>query len=121
MRIAIAGSDGRMGRMLVEAVLNSPDLELTVALDRAGSSALGNDAGAFLGVTTGVLISDNLDQLANADCLIDFTRPEGTLQHLKACIQHNTKCVIGTTGFDDQERKPFRRQARKWRSYSPPT
>ncbi|NLY26253.1 MAG: 4-hydroxy-tetrahydrodipicolinate reductase [Alcaligenaceae bacterium] len=113
MRIAIAGSDGRMGRMLVEAVLNSPDLELTVALDRAGSSALGNDAGAFLGVTTGVLISDNLDQLANADCLIDFTRPEGTLQHLKACIQHNTKCVIGTTGFDDQGKKAIQAASQK--------
>lgn len=113
MRIAIAGSDGRMGRMLVEAVLNSPDLELTVALDRAGSSALGNDAGAFLGVTTGVLISDNLDQLTNADCLIDFTRPEGTLQHLKACIQHNTKCVIGTTGFDDQGKKAIQAASQK--------
>ncbi len=102
MRIAIAGADGRMGRMLIEAVLQSPDLKLTVALDRAGSPAIGQDAGAFLGVNTGVAIEDNLDALANADCLIDFTRPEGTLAHLQACVRHGTKCVIGTTGFNEQ-------------------
>src|SRR3546814_5276320 len=90
MRIAIAGADGRMGRMLIEAVTQSPDLELTVALDRSGSPALGQDAGALLGRNTGVLISDDLDALANADCLLDFTRPEGTLAHLQACIKHGT-------------------------------
>jgi 4-hydroxy-tetrahydrodipicolinate reductase len=101
MRIAIAGADGRMGRMLIEAVLQSPDLKLTVALDRAGSASIGQDAGAFLGQDTGAIITDDLDTLADADCLIDFTRPEGTLAHLQACIKHHTKCVIGTTGFDE--------------------
>jgi len=102
MRIAIAGADGRMGRMLIEAVLQSPDLELAVALDRPGSAVIGQDAGAFLGKLTGVLIEDGLDALARADCLIDFTRPEGTLAHLQACVRHGTKCVIGTTGFNEQ-------------------
>src|SRR5690606_13551851 len=102
MRIAIAGADGRMGRMLIEAVLQSPDLTLTAALDRSGAASLGQDAGAFHGNETGVTISDDLGQLAHAACLIDFTRPEGTLAHLQACIEHGTKCVIGTTGFDDQ-------------------
>lgn len=104
MRIAIAGAGGRMGRMLVEAVLNAPDLTLTVALGRTGSSDLGQDAGAFLGRETGVLITDQLDALANADCLIDFTRPEATLAYLPACVQHGTRMVIGTTGFDDAGR-----------------
>src|SRR5690606_759362 len=58
MRIAIAGADGRMGRMLIEAVAQSPDLKLTVALDRSGSPILGQDAGAFLGQNTGVLVTD---------------------------------------------------------------
>ena len=100
MRIAIAGVRGRMGRMLIEAVLESPDLQLAVALDRKGSPALGQDAGAFLGRETGVGITDDLDALAQADCLIDFTRPEPTLAHLQACVRHGTKVVLGTTGFD---------------------
>jgi len=113
MRIAIAGASGRMGRMLIEAVLDAPDLQLAVALDRAGSPALGQDAGAFLGRATGVTITDRLDALADADCLIDFTRPEGTLEHLKACVQHATKVVIGTTGFDDSGRAAIEVAAQK--------
>ncbi|HUH40384.1 MAG TPA: 4-hydroxy-tetrahydrodipicolinate reductase, partial [Castellaniella sp.] len=88
MRIAVAGAEGRMGRMLIEAVLGTADLQLAVALDRPGAASLGQDAGAFLGHDTGVRITDDLDALAGADCLIDFTRPEGTLNHLQACVRH---------------------------------
>lgn len=105
MRIAIAGANGRMGHMLIEAVLSSPDLQLTVALDHAGSESIGKDAGAFLGKNTGIIISDDLNQLSQADCLIDFTRPAGTMAHLQACIEHNCKLVIGTTGFSEEEKQ----------------
>ncbi|WP_454691576.1 4-hydroxy-tetrahydrodipicolinate reductase [Achromobacter aloeverae] len=109
MRIAIAGASGRMGRMLVEAVLGAPGMELAVALDRQGSAGIGTDAGAFLGRDTGVRITDDLDALAQADCLIDFTRPEGTLTHLDACVRHKVKMVIGTTGFDEAGRAAIQR------------
>ncbi len=100
LRIAVAGASGRMGRMLVEAVLAAPDLRLAGALDVAGSAALGQDAGAALGRTTGVRIVADLAQgLAGAQVLIDFTRPEGTLAHLAACRERGIRCVIGTTGF----------------------
>ena len=56
MKIAIAGASGRMGRMLIEAVLNDSDAQLVGALDRADSPFLGQDAGAFLGKATGVLL-----------------------------------------------------------------
>jgi len=104
MRIAISGANGRMGRMLIEAVLNQPDLQLSAALDRADSNAIGTDAGAFLGRETGVLISDDLSVLANADCLIDFTRPEATMMYVDACVQHNTQCIIGTTGLSENDK-----------------
>ncbi len=101
MRIAIAGASGRMGRMLIEAVTQSTDLKLTAALDIAGAQMLGQDATAFLGKLSGVLITDQLSELKQADCLIDFTRPEGSLEHLRACVTHGVNMVIGTTGFDD--------------------
>ncbi len=101
IRIAIAGANGRMGRMLIEAVLASPDLELTVALCRTGSPSIGRDATEFLGRQSNVLITDQLDTLAQADCLIDFTRPQATLTHLDACLRHGVNLVIGTTGFDE--------------------
>jgi 4-hydroxy-tetrahydrodipicolinate reductase len=101
MRIAIAGASGRMGRMLIEAVSQSTDLKLTVALDIAGAPMLGQDACAFLGKPSGVLITDQLSAIKDADCLIDFTRPEGSLLHLAACVEHSVNMVIGTTGFDE--------------------
>ena len=100
LNIAVAGASGRMGRMLVEAVLGSGDCSLTGALDVPGSPALGTDAGAFLGRPTGVAVTADLQRgLAGADVLIDFTRPEGTLAHLAACRTLGVAMVIGTTGF----------------------
>ena len=102
LKIAIAGASGRMGRMLIEAIRNAPDAELAGALDVAGAPGLGADASGFLGEGSGVLITDKLDQgLANADFLIDFTRPEGTLKHLEYCAAHGIRMIIGTTGFDE--------------------
>jgi 4-hydroxy-tetrahydrodipicolinate reductase len=101
MHIAVAGASGRMGRMLVEAIINADDAELAGALDVPGSPAIGTNAAAFLGKPAGVAIASDLAKgLANAQYLIDFTRPEGTLQHLAYCAANNIKMIIGTTGFD---------------------
>lgn len=102
MRFCIAGASGRMGRMLIEAVMASPGDVLSGALDQPGSPALGQDASAFLGRDSGVAITADLRAgLAGADVLIDFTRPEGTLAHLAVCRELGVRAVIGTTGFDD--------------------
>ena len=101
MKIAIAGAGGRMGRMLIEAVLDSGDMTLSGALDMPGSAALGQDAAGFLGRPCGVAVtSDVRAGMAGADTLIDFTRPAGTLAHLAICRQLGVRAVIGTTGFD---------------------
>ena len=101
MRIAVAGASGRMGHMLIEAVLAAPDMQLAAALDVVSSPDLGKDAGAMLGrVTSCVVRSDIEAALKDADFLIDFTRPEGTLHHLAACARAGVKMIIGTTGFD---------------------
>ena len=101
LRIAVAGASGRMGHMLVEAVLGSDDCALGAALDVAGSVAIGKDAGDFIGRNTGVIVSVDIEAaLQNVDVLIDFTRPEGTLHHLAVCTSLGVKMVIGTTGFD---------------------
>jgi 4-hydroxy-tetrahydrodipicolinate reductase len=105
LRIAIAGASGRMGRMLIEAVLDAPDCALAGALDVPGAPLLGQDAGAFLGRTTGVIATEDLDAvLAASQVLIDFTRPEGTLRHLEACAARGVALVIGTTGFSAEQK-----------------
>lgn len=113
LRVAIAGASGRMGRMLVEAVLQSADCALAGVFDRAGSAVVGQDAGAFLGRTTGVVVTDDVRAaLAGADVMIDFTRPEGTLAHLALCRELGVKAVIGTTGFTDAQKAQIAEAAR---------
>ena len=94
-----------MGQMLIEAVNASPDCVLTGALDVAGSPAIGTDAAAFSGRSSGVLIRSDIRQgLADSGVLIDFTRPEGTLAHLAVCRELCVNVVIGTTGFTDAQK-----------------
>jgi len=103
-RICVAGASGRMGRMLIEAVCKAPDCQLSGALDVPTSPAVGLDPAAFLGQSTGIAISaDIATGLNHADALIDFTRPEGTLNHLKFCRELGVAAVIGTTGFTDAQ------------------
>ncbi|KGM40800.1 4-hydroxy-tetrahydrodipicolinate reductase [Aquabacterium sp. NJ1] len=112
-QIAIAGASGRMGRMLIEAVHNAADAQLAGALDIAASPAIGADASAFLGANSGVTITSDLRAgLKNARYLIDFTRPEGTMEHLRVCRELGVKMIIGTTGFTDAQKAEIEDAAR---------
>lgn len=100
-RIGIVGAGGRMGRMLIEATLKDERLALGAAFDLPGSPVLGKTAGELVGLACDVVVTDNLvEGLKAVDCLIDFTRPQGTLEHLAACRQAGVGMVIGTTGFE---------------------
>ena len=113
-RVAVAGASGRMGRMLIEAVLASTDGVLAGALDVAASPAVGADATAFLGRSSGGPVTADLRAgLAGCDVLIDFTRPEGTLAHARACAELGVQMVIGTTGFDDAGKAALAQAAEK--------
>jgi 4-hydroxy-tetrahydrodipicolinate reductase len=94
VKVAIAGAGGRMGRSLIEAVMADAELQLSAALEVAGSAALGSEIG-------GTKVTSDAGMVALADVLIDFTRPEGTLAHLR----HARAMVIGTTGFSDAQKK----------------
>lgn len=99
MKVAIAGAGGKMGRALIDALAEAPDLRLASAFEIAGSPALG------WAVAPDVVVGDNIAaSIAAADCLIDFTRPEGTLLHLRHCLEEGKAMVIGTTGFGLDEK-----------------
>ena len=105
IKVAIAGCTGRMGRMLLESVAQADDLVLYAALEHTASAQLGQDAGALTGNFCGVKITaDVAAALQGADVLIDFTRPEGTLHHLDVCKKLGVNMVIGTTGFNAQQK-----------------
>lgn len=114
LKVVIVGASGRMGRCLIESVLAHQDMQLYAALDQPNASSIGQDAGLFSGTTTGILISHDIEAaVTGADVLIDFTRPEGTLTHLKACVAHQVNMIIGTTGFDAEGKLAIEQAAKK--------
>jgi len=111
--VAVAGASGRMGHMLIEAIRASGDCQLAGATDVAASPAIGNDAAAFLGHASGVPVTAAVRAaLAHAEVLIDFTRPEGTMQHLQACREMKVNMVIGTTGLTESQKQQIEDAAR---------
>lgn len=101
INIAVTGAAGRMGRTLVEACARAEGLRLAAAIERAGSTVIGSDAGELAGVgKLGVAIQASLNWL-DFDVLIDFTRPEATLANVEQCRKNKKKMVIGTTGVDE--------------------
>ena len=100
-RIGIVGANGRMGRMLIEATLKDGEAVLGGAFELPGSSALGKTAGELVGLPCDLKVSADLENgIAQCNCLIDFTRPQGTLEHLALCRSKGVAMVIGTTGFE---------------------
>ena len=113
LNITIAGSSGRMGRTLLEAVTQALDMRLAAALERSGSPYLGKDAGELIGASCGVAVTDDfVAALSGSDVLIDFTRPEGTLAHLTVCRAKGVKMVIGTTGFSVEQKEELKAAAK---------
>ena len=115
LKIGIVGAGGRMGRQLIQAVHNAKSVELGAAFERKGSSLVGTDAGELAGIgQLGVAVSDDLASQADKfDLLIDFTRPEGTLEHIAFCVAHQKQMIIGTTGFDDAGKQAIQNASEK--------
>jgi 4-hydroxy-tetrahydrodipicolinate reductase len=114
IKIAIVGAGGRMGRMIIESTLKDGQATLVSAIDQQGTPWIGKDAGELVGLPCGVPVSTDVENgIARADCLIDFTRPEGTLEHLAICCRHKVAIVIGTTGFDEEGKQMIADAARE--------
>lgn len=114
IRIAVVGATGRMGQCLIEAAATAANTELTVAVSRPESQSVGRDAGEVAGIgRVGVQVSDSLGEVLDRfDVLIDFTRPEASLQYLEICRQAGRKMVIGTTGYSSEQRALLAEAAR---------
>jgi len=113
VRIAVAGAGGRMGMALLEAATSTPGVSLGAALDMPDSRLAGRDAGEFVPAARGVVVGGDIaGALGKSDVLVDFTRPEGTLAHVRACRAARRSIVIGTTGFEPAQLQEIRDAAR---------
>ncbi|WKJ89411.1 4-hydroxy-tetrahydrodipicolinate reductase [Methylomonas montana] len=106
VRVAVVGASGRMGLCLLKAALAAENAELTVAVSRPESLAIGKDAGELAGLAAaGITVGDDLAALTDRfDVLIDFTRPDASMNYIDICRQAGKKVVIGTTGYNDAQK-----------------
>src|ERR1700685_3218887 len=102
IRIGISGAGGRMGRMLVAEVRQTPGCVLAGGIEYVASPLLGQDIGALAGSGgVGLALSDADDELFNRSAVvIDSSTPEASLTHAKLAAAAKKALVIGTTGFD---------------------
>ena len=100
--IAVVGASGRMGRMLVQAVGQTPGARLSGATERPGHPWIGRDVGEALGgPALGVLVEDDpLEVFARSQAVLDFTAPEATVLHADLAAQARLTHVVGTTGLE---------------------
>ena len=114
IKIAVVGATGRMGRMIIETALKDDAVQLVAAIDQPGNSLIGKPAGELVGIPCDVPVTcDTEAGIAKADCLIDFTRPGGTLEHLAICRRLKVAMVIGTTGVNDEGKRAIADAARE--------
>ena len=114
MRLVVTGAAGRMGRMLVKTIHETPGAVLSGALEREGSSALGQDAGLLAGCgAAGVAISaDPLAAILTADGILDFSTPSASVEFAALAAQARIVHIIGTTGLTAEDIKRIAAAAR---------
>ncbi|MBS0288066.1 MAG: 4-hydroxy-tetrahydrodipicolinate reductase [Proteobacteria bacterium] len=106
LRLAIAGCHGRMGQALVQAITESSGVKLCGATVSPNHDLINTDIGTIAGVKPIHLkpVDDLNFIIDNFDVLIDFTTPDATLNHLRICLENGKKIVIGTTGFNAEQK-----------------
>ncbi|MFW5996893.1 MAG: 4-hydroxy-tetrahydrodipicolinate reductase [Lentisphaeria bacterium] len=107
IKTVIVGAAGRMGKTLIQQVVETDSFGLAGAIEYAGSSCMGEDAGIIAGCgEQGIVVSADLETaLQNADVIIDFSTPEQTLSYAETAVNKNCGVVIGTTGMSDDDRQ----------------
>jgi 4-hydroxy-tetrahydrodipicolinate reductase len=110
LAVAVHGATGRMGARLIQLIQADPALRLAAAIDRGDHPRVGEDAGVLAGVgPLGVPLSAALDR--PADVAIDFSTPAGALAVAEACAGRAIPLVVGTTGFEPEQRRELERAA----------
>lgn len=92
MKICVSGSKGKMGQRIIELAKDDAGLELV------GSFDIGEDSEI---------------PMASCDCLVEFTSPEATMEHLAVCERLGKAMVIGTTGLSDADRLTIEATSKK--------
>ncbi|HVN86351.1 MAG TPA: 4-hydroxy-tetrahydrodipicolinate reductase [Candidatus Binatia bacterium] len=120
--IIVCGAGGRMGRTLINLIVQNPETKVVGAVEAAGVATVGRDAGELAGVgELQVPITDSLDKVIRSDAVtLDFTNSAAAVEHLRTAVQHKAPIVIGSTGYTKPEQAELDRLAGQTRTVIAP-
>ncbi len=98
VKLGVTGVFGRMGGRILDLAAKDSGFKLVLALERPGHPRLGEKI-------SGLGVVASMDSMKDIDCLIDFSHPEATLEHIESALKFKTAMVIGTTGFSEEQKK----------------
>src|SRR2546423_11648535 len=115
MRLRVAGEGGRMGRMVVRAIAETPGLVLAGATEGEGSPFLGQDSGVLAGLPPNRVnvISEVRPGSLAADGIVDFTVPAATVALAALAAETHLVHIIGTTGTSADDDAKIAQAAKK--------
>jgi 4-hydroxy-tetrahydrodipicolinate reductase len=105
IKTIVAGAAGRMGSRIISMIGQNKELMLSGAFESPDHPAIGMDAGSMAGLgETGILIGGSLKDITDqGEVLIDFTRPEATMENIRIASSKGLSMVIGTTGITGRD------------------
>ena len=83
IKICVSGSNGKMGSRIIDLAKEDAGLQVTGQFDIDGKAE---------------------DSIEGCDCLIEFTTPKATMEHLELCVKNKKAIVIGTTGLSEEDK-----------------
>jgi len=106
IKVIVCGALGRMGSCLIKNILKEKDLELVCGIERKDHPELKEEWNFQIS-------SDLMSVIKRTDCIVEFTNPKATCEHLKVAANNCKPCLIGTTGFTEGQLKEIRNAAKR--------
>ncbi len=106
IKLAISGSRGKMGQRICNLAGLGRKFKVVALLEKSGHPDIGIKSGS-------ILVSDDINNIKEADVLIEFSSPEATIEHLDACLKYKKPVVIGTTGLSLRQIGDIKKAAKK--------
>ncbi len=115
VKICVAGACGKMGRRIADLAGKDPEIKIVSLLESPDCPHVGETVEKVPGSGDSVIsvISESGEAFSGVDCVIDFTLPEPTLEHLQECVKRSVGIVIGTTGFSPESELSIREASRE--------
>jgi 4-hydroxy-tetrahydrodipicolinate reductase len=105
IKLAVSGACGRMGSRIISKASEDRELKVILGLERKGHEMIGKIMGDFK-------VSDDPEDIKDADVLVEFTNPEATMEHLYYALKYKKPLVIGTTGLSEEQTEKIKEAAR---------